>query len=682
MMTTNRKRPTAVVALGRQGPIGPAGPQGLPGQDGAQGPAGPAGPAGPQGPQGPAWNPGDNIVVDTINGLPISTSNSSGVGNIVLGDLAGSSLVDGFGNVAIGFEALKSLASGPANYETSLNVVLGYGAARAATEGANAVVIGASAALVATDLGDMSGIVIIGGNAAYQATLIGVNNTIVGGYAGQKTTGMGNTLVGRSACDSFYSDSSGHNNICLGVRSHVGPIEGSENIFIGADSGQSYLSITTGSNNIVIGSGAMQSSASVSNEVTLGNESITSTRLRGTVSIPTLSLSGNATLGTDSATAAHAMNGAVSIATNSASAGLKITQIGSGYALLVEDSNSPDSTPFAIAADGNCGIGLAPAATAKMRVYLGQPADGSTSYFAGYFQHDIATPSTTKPQYALAASLNVAAAYSGAASIPCALFDTVFAGAANVPSAFAYGGIARTYQLAAATFSTGVGFAGQYLQFANGVSAVNAIGLQGSFAVDSAVTSGSITGYAAGLLASLSKLGSLSSAIPSAYGLRVDAFNVATNNYGVWTNQVVGYNFYANGAAPNFFAGALGIGAAAPGGVHLYLSASEPNLRINSSGSSKQYSIGVGSTGGRFYVFDNTANIERWTITSAGSVIIGAGQLADNATDGFLYIPGTTSGAPTGTPTTQSGRHPIVVDDTNNRLYVWNGSAWKYATLN
>jgi len=63
------------------------------------------------------------------------------------------------------------------------------------------------------------------------------------------------------------------------------------------------------------------------------------------------------------------------------------------------------------------------------------------------------------------------------------------------------------------------------------------------------------------------------------------------------------------------------------------------------------------------------------------NVVIGAAQLANSATDGFLYIPGTTSGAPSGVPTSYSGRHPMVVDDTNNRLYINIGGTWRYATL-
>lgn len=42
---------------------------------------------------------------------------------------------------------------------------------------------------------------------------------------------------------------------------------------------------------------------------------------------------------------------------NSASAAVRITQTGAGNALVVEDSDNPDSTPFVVTADGNVGIG-------------------------------------------------------------------------------------------------------------------------------------------------------------------------------------------------------------------------------------------------------------------------------------------------------------------------------------
>ena len=66
------------------------------------------------------------------------------------------------------------------------------------------------------------------------------------------------------------------------------------------------------------------------------------------------------------------------------------------------------------------------------------------------------------------------------------------------------------------------------------------------------------------------------------------------------------------------------------------------------------------------------------SITSTGSVICNSAAIATTATDGFLYVP-TCAGAPTGVPTTQTGRIPLVVDSTNNKLYFYSGGAWRDA---
>lgn len=57
------------------------------------------------------------------------------------------------------------------------------------------------------------------------------------------------------------------------------------------------------------------------------------------------------------------------------------------------------------------------------------------------------------------------------------------------------------------------------------------------------------------------------------------------------------------------------------------------------------------------------------------SVVIGAAAISTSATDGFLYIP-TCVGAPTGTPTTQTGRIPMVYDTTNHQFWFYD-SGWK-----
>lgn len=70
-----------------------------------------------------------------------------------------------------------------------------------------------------------------------------------------------------------------------------------------------------------------------------------------------------------------------------------------------------------------------------------------------------------------------------------------------------------------------------------------------------------------------------------------------------------------------------------------------------------------------------TGQNERLFINDAGNVVVGTGALADTATNGFLYIPTTTTGAPTGVPTTFTGREPIVIGN-DGLLYFHEGGSW------
>jgi hypothetical protein len=64
----------------------------------------------------------------------------------------------------------------------------------------------------------------------------------------------------------------------------------------------------------------------------------------------------------------------------STAAAVRITNLGSGHCLLVEDSATPDTTAFAISASGKVGIGVAPDATAALIVDAGgiKFSDGNT----------------------------------------------------------------------------------------------------------------------------------------------------------------------------------------------------------------------------------------------------------------------------------------------------------------
>lgn len=72
------------------------------------------------------------------------------------------------------------------------------------------------------------------------------------------------------------------------------------------------------------------------------------------------------------------------------------------------------------------------------------------------------------------------------------------------------------------------------------------------------------------------------------------------------------------------------------------------------------------------------ASTECARIDHLTNVIVGDAAINTNATDGFLYVPGC-AGTPTGVPTTYSGRIPVVVDSTNNKLYFYSGGAWRDA---
>ena len=74
----------------------------------------------------------------------------------------------------------------------------------------------------------------------------------------------------------------------------------------------------------------------------------------------------------------------------------------------------------------------------------------------------------------------------------------------------------------------------------------------------------------------------------------------------------------------------------------------------------------------------STAGTERLRLDANGNVIVNTAAVATTATDGFLYVP-SCAGAPTGTPTSYTGRVPIVVDTTNNKLYFYSGGAWRDA---
>jgi len=78
-----------------------------------------------------------------------------------------------------------------------------------------------------------------------------------------------------------------------------------------------------------------------------------------------------------------------------------------------------------------------------------------------------------------------------------------------------------------------------------------------------------------------------------------------------------------------------------------------------------------------------TSGAVRMNYAAAGNVYVGPVSgvvMATAATDGFFGIT-VCSGAPTGTPTDNTNRAPMVFDKANLRLYAYLSGVWRYATF-
>jgi len=172
---------------------------------------------------------------------------TTGINNTFVGYQAGLVNGTGFRNTALGANSLAANTSG------RYNTAIGNDALPANTTSNYSTAVGYQAGLVNTQ----AALVAVGAQ-ALKANTTGDSNTALG-YSALLTniSGNYNTGIGREA----LTLSTGTNNTAFGY------LAGS--------------TITSGSNNIVIGSSAAASSATVSNEATWGNSSLTSNRFWG-----------------------------------------------------------------------------------------------------------------------------------------------------------------------------------------------------------------------------------------------------------------------------------------------------------------------------------------------------------------------------------------------------------------
>jgi len=203
----------------------------------------------------------------TVNNISVGRGAGTGAFNTVIGASALSSNTTGGANVAVGYLALATSTSG------NDNVAIGYTALANNTTAVNNVAIGSLALC-------LSNYPLVGSNTAVGYNALGnqtsaYNNTAFGSRALQaNTTGTYNVGIGAFA---FQGVTTGSYNLGVGMSAATGLTTGTQNTHIGhygnCASNSDTNSTQLGYN--VTGSG--------SNSVTIGNASVTLTRLRGTV---------------------------------------------------------------------------------------------------------------------------------------------------------------------------------------------------------------------------------------------------------------------------------------------------------------------------------------------------------------------------------------------------------------
>ena len=246
-----------------------------------------------------------------------------GVQNILIGGSAGDAMTDADGNIAIGFEAGNDITTGSYNTvvgwkagdkinTASSNTGIGDGAIGAETKGAKSVAVGSNALnqqnfTTAVDAYNVA----VGYNAG-QGITTGVNNTLIGGLAGDALTGdsgysggANNVAVGRAAlgADTLgsaavaigfetllaqnFTTATDTCNTAVGYRAGKAVQDGKENTLIGGlcgdalttgsyntllgqQTGKYTVGLTTGGDNVLIGAYCHTTAVDTSRAVVLG----------------------------------------------------------------------------------------------------------------------------------------------------------------------------------------------------------------------------------------------------------------------------------------------------------------------------------------------------------------------------------------------------------------------------
>lgn len=201
---------------------------------------------------------------NTAIGYQALEDNTSAGYNVAIGDQALKDNLTGYKNVAVGYDALSG------NTEGEYNVGIGASALNANTSADFNIAVGPSALSSTTTGGQNCAL----GYGALLSSVAGSGSCAFGHYALSTVTQHGgNSAFGYEALKLNTQSS----NCAFGYRS-LKQVSASNNTACGYLSGDS---LTSGQNNIIIGYNSDASSATVSNEITLGNGDVTAFRIPG-----------------------------------------------------------------------------------------------------------------------------------------------------------------------------------------------------------------------------------------------------------------------------------------------------------------------------------------------------------------------------------------------------------------